>query len=147
MQIAKIQQKSERANLTRVSSLLIDELAFFTSIIFHDIPCWRLKEISLTNFSQLLISVDSSQETSLCPLCHSPSGKKQSHYNRHPQELPLGNYSCRLDLRVHRFYCLNPECRRKIFCERFEKHLQSYQRCVDKVNEQNPLHGLGSGRQ
>lgn len=149
MQTAKIQenseQKSESANLTKVSSLLIDELAVFTSILFHDIPCWRLKEISLTNNSQLLISVDSTQETSLCPLCHSPSGKKQSHYNRYPQELPLGNYSCRLALRVHRFYCLNPECRRKIFCERFEDHLRSYQRCVDKVNEQILFIGLEAG--
>lgn len=149
MQTPKIQQKTEVKNPLIASSPKslpsVKELNIFSSIYFEDIPFWKIEIISLILYSSVIISIESAQHTSRCPLCHTPSSKKQSKYYRKPLEQPLGNYNCRLHLTVHRFFCWNPDCRHRIFCKRFDNHLQSYQRCVDKVNEQILFAGLEGG--
>jgi transposase len=52
-----------------------------------------------------------------CPLCQRPSRRVHSRYWRTLTDLPLGNQPVCLKVRVRRFFCLNPHCRRHLFAE------------------------------
>lgn len=95
--------------------------------------CWHIDNVTQTSKKGCVLDVSSHQHSSVCPLCHVSSAKKQSKYKRKPMDLPIGPYSCRIRLSVHRFYCLNPACIRKIFCERFVDCLAAYQRFTQRA--------------
>lgn len=139
VQRAKIQEKTDsskqKINSSHQSCLIKEDTESLIRILFPDITYWEVDKISIDS-STLHLYLHSTQESSCCPECHICSGKKQSHYSRRLQGLPFGLYTCRIYLRAHRFYCQNPKCPRKIFCERFPSEIQSYQRCLDRVNEQ-----------
>lgn len=68
--------------------------------------------------SGLLISVLSERLSASCPLCHQESTSVHSRYLRRLRDVPCTGQSVSLHLRVHKFFCRNPECQRKIFTER-----------------------------
>lgn len=53
-----------------------------------------------------------------CPLCGQRSSSIHSHYQRYVTDLPLASKRTKVVLNAVRLRCLNPECPRKIFCER-----------------------------
>jgi transposase len=53
-----------------------------------------------------------------CPSCSWQSDKAHSRYERHLADLPWEGVAVKLILSVRKFFCLNPDCRRRIFCER-----------------------------
>jgi transposase len=53
-----------------------------------------------------------------CPSCGRQSDKAHSRYRRHLADLPWEGVAVKLILSVRKFFCLNPDCRRRIFCER-----------------------------
>jgi transposase len=55
---------------------------------------------------------------STCPSCGWRSDKAHSRYRRFLADLPWEGVAVRLILSVRKFFCLNPDCRRQIFCER-----------------------------
>jgi transposase len=65
---------------------------------------------------------------SACPSCGWQSGKVHSRYRRHLADLPWEGITARLILLVRKFFCLNPECRRQIFCERLSGLAAPYAR-------------------
>lgn len=53
-----------------------------------------------------------------CPLCRRWSKRTHSYYGRTIRDLPWAGRPVVLRLRVHRFFCDNPRCERRIFAER-----------------------------
>jgi len=72
------------------------------------------------------ISVTSTNGRSVCPHCQTISERVHSSYNRHPTDLPLADYTVRLDMAVHRFFCDNGDCEARTFTERIPAFIQHY---------------------
>jgi transposase len=53
-----------------------------------------------------------------CPSCGWQSDKAHSRYQRRLADLPWEGVAVKLILSVRKFFCLNSDCRRRIFCER-----------------------------
>jgi transposase len=64
------------------------------------------------------ISVSSGTSRSVCPLCGRGSSRVHSRYLRTVSDLPWHGISIELEVRARRFFCDEPSCERKIFCER-----------------------------
>jgi transposase len=68
--------------------------------------------------AQITLCVRSTQPRVPCPLCAIPARRIHSHYERTLADLPWAHYRVRLRLRVRKWFCRNPHCRRRIFTER-----------------------------
>jgi transposase len=68
--------------------------------------------------AQITVIGRSTQATVPCPLCTTPAHRIHSHYERTLADLPWAHYCVRLQLRVRKWFCRNPHCRRRIFTER-----------------------------
>jgi transposase len=79
------------------------------------------------------ISVASTNGRSVCPHCQTISERIHSSYNRHPADLPLADYTVRLGMAVHRFFCDNGDCEAKTFTERIPAFIQHYARRTDRL--------------
>jgi transposase len=55
-----------------------------------------------------------------CPLCGQPSRRVHGCYTRTLTDLPWCGTPVRLRIRVHKLFCDEPTCERKIFAERLE---------------------------
>jgi transposase len=64
------------------------------------------------------ICVSSGTRRSVCPLCGRCSSRVHSRYSRTVSDLPWHGISVELEVRARRFFCDEPSCERKIFCER-----------------------------
>jgi transposase len=52
-----------------------------------------------------------------CPLCTTPAHRIHSHDERTLADLPWAAYRVRIQLRVRKWFCRHPHCRRRIFTE------------------------------
>ncbi len=52
-----------------------------------------------------------------CPLCGQLSNRVHSRYRRTLADLPCGGLAVRLEVQARKFFCGNPQCRRRIFAE------------------------------
>jgi len=71
-----------------------------------------------TTATQITLLVISTQARVPCPLCALPARRIHSRYERTLADLPWADYRVRLQLRVRKWFCHNPSCRRRIFTER-----------------------------
>jgi len=69
----------------------------------------------------ITLIVHSRSSQVLCPLCQELTCRIHSYYQRTLADLPWAGFKVRLQLQVRRFFCLNPECKRKIFSERLHQ--------------------------
>ena len=67
------------------------------------------------------ICVSSGTRRSACPLCGRASSRVHSRYARTVSDLPWHGISVTLEVHARRFFCDEPSCERKIFCERLEE--------------------------
>jgi len=81
----------------------------------------------------------------VCPQCKQISHKVHSYYERKVNDLPMSGKPVHLRISVRKFFCRQPECSRKIFAERFDEYLPSYQRRLQRSNVQVQQIGLGCG--
>jgi transposase len=86
--------------------------------LLPDLPGCSVEQVSQTE-EALLISACSTTSSSHCPDCQQVSFQVHSTYTRSPKALPSSGRPVRLLLRVRRFRCPNPVCRRKTFAESF----------------------------
>jgi len=77
-----------------------------------DSPEERLRQHHLT------LNLTSTQTKAACPICGRPSHRIHSHYTRTLTDLPCVAFSLTLIVQVCKFFCSNPDCRRRIFTER-----------------------------
>ena len=69
--------------------------------------------------NQLILVLHPIRRTARCPVCQRRSARIHSSYERSIVDLPMGDRPIRLRLTVRRFRCVNRECSRRIFAERF----------------------------
>jgi len=79
------------------------------------------------------IMVASTNGRSTCPHCQTISERIHSSYSRHPADLPLADYTVRLGMAVHRFFCDNGACEARTFTERIPAFIQHYARRTDRL--------------
>jgi transposase len=70
-----------------------------------------------------------------CPSCGWQSDKAHSRYRRRLADLPWEGIAVKLILSVRKFFCLNPDCRRQIFCERLPGLAAPYAHKTLRLNE------------
>lgn len=80
-----------------------------------------------------------------CPSCGLQSSKVHSRYKRHLADLPWEGITVRLILSVRKFFCLNSECRQRIFCERLPGLAAPYAHQTLRLNELITSLGLSMG--
>lgn len=83
----------------------------------------------------LLVSVALRTCSGRCPLCQRPSRRVHSRYWRTLADLPLGEQPVCLRLRIRRFFCGNPCCRRRIFAERLPQLAADYAQRTERLRQ------------
>lgn len=86
--------------------------------LLPDLPGCSVEQVSQAE-EAILITACSTISSLRCPDCQQVSSQVHSTYLRSPQALPSSGRPVRLLLRVRRFRCANPTCRRKTFAEPF----------------------------
>lgn len=84
---------------------------------------------------KVIIYVDSKQPGSNCPECKDLSLRIHSYYTRKIMDLPMVGSQTWLILNARKFYCLNVNCIRKVFAERFPKLIITRKTVTKRVNE------------
>lgn len=84
---------------------------------------------------KVLIYVNSKQLGSNCPLCNELSSRIHSYYTRRIMDLPMIGSQTLLILNTRKFYCLNINCIRKVFTERFSEHIVNRKTVTRRLNE------------
>jgi transposase len=70
-----------------------------------------------------------------CPACACSSTRIHSRYTRTLADLPWQGITVTLQLRVRRFACENPDCSRRIFCERLPNITDAHARKTRRLAE------------
>ena len=83
----------------------------------------------------LTFNLSATSDTAQCPLCGYTSAKIQSRYQRKLNDLPWANHSVQFALQTRRFFCHNPNCERKIFCERLDQLTSAYARQTTRLHD------------
>src|SRR4051812_24763001 len=80
-----------------------------------------------------------------CPVCKMVTMRIHSNYKRSLADLPWAGIPVRIQLQVHRFFCDNPGCTRKIFSERLPGLADPWARRTCRLAECQQAIGLASG--
>jgi transposase len=67
---------------------------------------------------QIICTVSAIGAVASCPVCRIVTTRLHSHYKRSLADLAWAGSPVRIHIKVHRFFCDNPGCKRKIFSER-----------------------------
>lgn len=105
-----------------------------TAAILADPAVLRLEKI-VAEKSCLTIIVSSVQRQAKCPLCNQYSRKKHSSYLRRVADLPWQGVPVLLRLAVHKFFCSNESCRRKVFTERLPSVVAAFARRATRLDQ------------
>lgn len=89
----------------------------------------------VSNSDSITIVAQSSKPFGICPVCQSVSGSRHSNYVRQVADLPWHGVAIRIQLQTRKFRCRNEVCRRKVFCERLPKVVESYGRKTVRLQE------------
>ena len=93
----------------------------------------------------LIFSVASTQTTAQCPLCGSFTQRIHSRYERTLADLPCVHFSLTLLITASKFFCSNPECRRRIFTERLPEVAAPWARKTARLVQHLQAIGLALG--
>lgn len=75
----------------------------------------------------------STRRCNRCPVCHRLSRRIHSRYWRTLWDLPHSGQTVRLRVQMHRFFCGNPDCSRRLFAERFPDFVAPYAQKTQRV--------------
>src|SRR5215218_10801449 len=90
-----------------------------TAIAAHELlPEGLCLETLSIQTRRVSIRVSSGTRRSRCPVCGRGSSRVHSRYVRTVSDLPWHGVCVELEIRVRRFFCDEPSCERRIFCER-----------------------------
>src|SRR5258708_2959891 len=102
--------------------------------------CFALPEnmaITSVHPTALTLTIDlaCSDPTACCPLCHQPSERVHSTYQRTVADVPCGGRRVLLLLTVRKYICHTSDCSRSIFTERLPELVQSYARITNRLRQ------------
>ena len=104
----------------------------------------KIEKISFCS-NEVRLVVKTRRLKATCPSCGWQSDKAHSRYRRHLADMPWEGIAVKLILSVRKFFCLNPECRQKIFCERLPGLAAPFARQTLRLNELITTLGLAMG--
>jgi transposase len=81
------------------------------------------------------LSAVASPAAANCPSCGVRSTAHHSSYHRHLRDLPIQGRAVELTVRVGRWRCRNPDCKRQIFCQRLKEVTHQYARETKRFGE------------
>lgn len=81
----------------------------------------------------ITIELTSTNALAHCPLCNESSRQVHSRYVRQIQDLPWNAILVQLSLKLRRFFCINNQCKRKIFVERLGTAVFAYARRTQRL--------------
>lgn len=87
--------------------------------------CLVLEKITATE-DGVLLHLQTTRPLVLCPDCQQPTSRVHSRYLRKAGDLPWEGLCVQWKLQTRKFFCLNPACARRIFCERLPACLEKY---------------------
>lgn len=91
---------------------------------------YRVKE------KQIIIEVQSSLHSIICPFCGVRSFRVHSIYQREIQDIPIQEKQTILLVNTRKMFCENPECNHKTFAEKFSfthPHGKKTTRLIEKI--------------
>jgi transposase len=110
-----------------------------TSLLF---PA-ELKVLKATvNSAEVDLELTIATSIGYCPLCHTPSSRIHSCYQRQLKDLPISGKPVRITLWARKFFCEHDSCSRKIFAQQFGQAIKPYARRLDRVDQQVQTLGL-----
>ena len=102
-------------------------------------------KVYVTDSKEITVHLVAKSIHSLCPLCGSKSSKIHSRYNRQLMDLPWADIPVSIRLQVRRFFCINTECDRAIFCERLPGVVAPWARRTERLAKAQCAIGLALG--
>ena len=75
----------------------------------------------------------SARQPAPCPVCGCISGSQHSGYCRKLSDVPWQGCSVQLWLNLHKYRCVQPDCPRKVFCERLPGVARPYARRTERL--------------
>jgi len=116
------------------------------SMLLPDSEHLRLDSLAVASDARTLTLVlASTQTTSCCPLCGTPTTRIHSRYIRTVLDLPWAGLLVQLRLSVHKFFCDATDCPRKIFTERLPYMLAPRARRTHRLAAAQQQIGLALG--
>src|SRR5690348_16236480 len=112
--------------------------------LLPDASCLQLVRLEADEQSLLAI-VATTSPAAHCPLCQCRSESVHSRYTRVVADLPWAGWGVRLELHVRRFFCQNPERKRRIFTERLPGVVAPYARRTARLADLLTLIGFAMG--
>lgn len=94
---------------------------------------------------QITCTVSAIGAVASCPVCRIVTMRLHSHYKRSLADLPWAGMPVRIHLQVHRFFCDNPGCTRKIFSERLPGIADPWARRTCRLAECQQAIALAAG--
>jgi transposase len=102
---------------------------------------WSLEQAD----QQITLHLSSTQLIAHCPLCHRPSDRVHSHYERTLKDLSVAQFHLKIILSVCKFFCLNATCPRRIFTERLAEVVVPWARRTTRLTQHLIAIGLALG--
>lgn len=100
-------------------------------VLLPDPACLSVESVRQTE-GAIVINARSTGATAACPECGFGSCHVHSQYGRTLRDLSWQGARVRIELRSRRFYCRSPDCRLKIFTERFPNLTVAYGRQTNR---------------
>lgn len=92
--------------------------------------------------NEIALDLESMAESAVCPKCEAESRKIHSHSTRFPTDLAWAEWPIVLHLRVKRFFCVNHDCPKRTFAERFPEFVAHYARRTNRVYKRQQQVGV-----
>jgi transposase len=108
-------------------------------------PGCHVTAVTTAAADQLDIAARGARLGGHCPECGKASRAVHSRYQRHLADLPSLGRRVRVALRVRRFYCRNPGCRRRTFTERLPDLLAPHARRTGRLGTAQGRAGVALG--
>lgn len=111
------------------------------------LPCLagiRIESIA-SNTSSIVLHLSAVAPAASCPLCGHISQRIHSHYSRTLADLPWNRVAVRIHLKARKFYCDQPDCKRRIFTEPLPELAARYARKTNRLQEALTLIGYALG--
>ena len=109
------------------------------------VPGCQVEGFRRESRSLIVLSARRRRDDARCPDCSCPSNAIHGYYGRHPADLPLCGRRVRLDLRLRRYVCINPGCRRQTFAERLPMLLAPRSRRTRRLAQAQTQIGVALG--
>jgi transposase len=83
----------------------------------------------------LVVHVVSTKVKVCCPLCFCLAKRRHSRYTRVVADLPCAGFRVQLRLQMHKFFCDNADCSRRIFTERVPAFIEPWAQTTVRLRQ------------